>query len=847
MKYFYIFITLLGFLTLHSCEDALLEENVVLNNETKESYADLVISMNTPSLSVSSRSLGTDPENKESTWTTWEKFCDGALLYRVTLFLVKMEDNGTGTLVGYRNFFNNSTSSVTDQGDIYAEEHRYGGNGFCSLTESYDSNNNLIKNATVDVSKTTGDAVKATFKSSNPMHGDVEKLEVGTYKIIAVANYSPIEGDEAFYKEDNEEDKKSYLGLGMEQEDAEESSTSNYNGDGGNLTEAINNIINPSNGFVAVSNFLNNKMFDYTLNSGYDRICKLFPQPLVMVREITLKPGQNTFRGLLSRTFARIRLEIQNKDTQAWIGIDGLSFQNSYASQKAYLFNDILTDNDKKIKSYHKNFALYGNDESSNTTGTKGNIIVTSDDAIISSEEEIQYVSPQNSFSYKMLDCYILEGKIQSQFAFRFDATYWGNGEGNTATKELHITKFYEEEGTTYGLLKYNLYVRSEVQSSNNFTKLLMANTTSKYSDEGYLSVENVSGTLGSTFIDPPYIWTMDLLEGHSYSGNVGFGQGSFRNLATGLYLQPYDGKNATPQLSHMKNESLYFKIDLGPQFEHGTIMCKFDNIYYYLDCDDNTIAWKPYDGNITNISAKTSETYKYLTFDTVDATEGEEKTTTIYKAISSNSTSEETSNEIVRNDFYWGIIPLYVNEMVKGISLSNNELEWFILGENETYGSKNVDITINETGLTWDVGTSTYFDITKQDNQLVITPKSTTITAQTEIITITCSNGDQVTLNLKVIEKPVEITVKVYLEFNCSSNNFDSTKVTASSEVSTLELSHTNDGLYTFTLTYSSEDLEKDIIFSYKGNKNTYSKTMTVQEFINNYGVNGGTIELVK
>lgn len=181
MKKFVYILLAFGIMGLTACEKSADDSGIV---NTQEGYADLTISLNTPSLQVSTRTLASDPKNQGGSWTTWEKFVDGALLYHVTIFVVK-ED---GTLVAYRDFYSGSR-------DIKAEDAAEGGNGF-------------YETSAVNTSALTGTAVKATFTSAAQMHGDIERLTPGDYKVIAVANYAPIDSDG-----------NSYAGLGAVAED----------------------------------------------------------------------------------------------------------------------------------------------------------------------------------------------------------------------------------------------------------------------------------------------------------------------------------------------------------------------------------------------------------------------------------------------------------------------------------------------------------------------------------------------------------------------------------------------------------------------------------------------------
>ena len=682
-KYIYILLMTLGSIGMYSCENVLSEEVLSWNKE-EGCYADLTISMNVPSLNVmSSRSLKSDPKNEGTTWTTWEKFVDGALLYHVTLFVI----DGNKKLVAYRDFYTGSS-------DIKEETDNQGGNGF-------------YETSAVNTSANTGIAVKATFSYQNPLHGSIEKLQPGNYKIIAVANYAPIvaSGTEGLLNTTLGLDTEQiYAGLGNVVEDgAAETDITNNNGVGGNFTEMVKALTvdkTTNTEFEGVENVLSENLFKYQLNSGEDRVCKQFPQPLVMIRDVTLTSGENKIEGMLSRTFARVRVEVKNNDKVQYLGVYGFSFKENYASRRTYLFNDIH-ENATSINTVYTNFALYEE--------TKGTIDVTSEDAVESFRavniSETKRMPPNTSFP--MFDCYILEGKIANAFAFQFWASYWSEGDGGDATPELHITKFYQSEygdnyesggRDPYGLLEYNVFIRCETAVKTNAqtessSEILMKSSSSSYASEGPVTVDNPVGEgnvieLGKTHIDPLYIWTIQLNtteeefkngtaltygngvtssgnndkpgQGGNSGGGVGFESGSLQNLGSGLYLQAYDGgTNMTPQLGEYPDNTLIFKINLKDMYEVGTIFCLVNNTYYYLQYDSSEgILWKEFSGTVT----KDSGEYRYFTWETIGGTAGERTNKEIKKTID-NTSAETATNEIVRNDFFYGIVPISYSE----------------------------------------------------------------------------------------------------------------------------------------------------------------------------------------
>lgn len=624
-KYLYILLAF-SILGLAACEK-LAEDSAVAN--VNDGYADLTISFNAPTSQLSvTRSLQSDPKNADGSWTNWEKFVDGALLYRVTIFMI---DN-SGKLVAYRNIYANS-SDVNETNGFYAND------------------------AVQAVDTATGIAVKATFDSSDPMHGDIERLKAGTYKVIAVANYAAVESDG-----------NTYEGLGKVAED-----DGTNNGLGGvftSLVEGVTTDLTSAEGvFAGSENFLSNSIISYKLNSGTDRVCKQLPQPLVMIRSVELKNGDNQLEGTLSRTFARIRLDVKNNDQSAQIGVSNLSFQNNYASKNAYLFNDVTAGTAANL---YENFALYDT--------TYGAIGVTSTDAITPAKTEIDRIPA--GVTRTMLDCYILEGKIQSTFAFQFSATHWTAGTTGSTTANYHIESFYgykNVNGTTvstssnyyYGLLDFKVYIRDAAGSSSNY--LLGSNTSTTSAQTGTVTVTTPGTVRDGTVLDPKYVWEIKLTSDATYSGSTTIGgvscgikravaEGTLQNLGSGLYLQPYDGsEDMTPKLADRPG-ALIYKINFDSSIENGTIFSLYEGKYYYLDSNNShALTWVEYSG--TSITTSSSPTYEYLAFETIPGEAGKATTITIQKSIDNTTTSTEaTENIIARNDFFWGTIPVSIS-----------------------------------------------------------------------------------------------------------------------------------------------------------------------------------------
>lgn len=660
-KYLYILLAF-SILGLAACEK-LAEDSAVAN--VNDGYADLTISFNAPTSQLSvTRSLQSDPKNEGKTWTNWEKFVDGALLYRVTIFVI----DSNNKLAAWRNIYSG--------GDIQATTDTYGGNGFWEDEDS-----------AVNTTATTGVAVKATFDSSNPLH-DGEQLQAGNYKVIAVANYAPIATTDQIFTAD--ETAQAYAGLGLAAEDG----TSVANGDGGDFTTLVNKIISEGVGFDFTGTD-GKALFNYTLNSGDDRVCKLMPQPLVMVRDVTLTNGTTTeLEGKLSRTFARVRIAVKNNDKTQYLGVYGFTFADSYASGRTYLFNDV-TAVTAGTNNMYENFALYDD--------TKAAIDVSSTDAIESftavNQGDTRRMPPDTE--YLLFDCYILEGKIANKFAFQFTASYWSAGSGGDATPELHVTKFYQSEypedyeaggRDPYGLLEYNVFLRCETSTKTNAqtassSVVLLKSPEASYTSDATLLAEipkDANGNsissivLGTTHIDPEYIWQIKLNKteaqvaageadivygsgvtstGNNNGDGVGFETGALQNLGSNLYLQAYDGvsEDMTPKLGENADNTLIFKINLKDMYEVGTIFCDVNNTYYYLKYDaTNGIKWVKFSGTVTEDSGE----YRYFTWETIGGTGGTRTDVTVGKTIG-NTSVETATNEIVRNDFYNATIPI--------------------------------------------------------------------------------------------------------------------------------------------------------------------------------------------
>ena len=609
-----------------SCE-GLVEEPAYKAESSAQ--ASLTLNMSLPVEVTGTRSIANDPRNSSNTWSEWEKFADGSLLYNLTLFVVDSEN----TLVGYRQIHANST-------DIN------------SLNGFYDGN-------TINTSASSGTGVKITFPQSDPLHGNVELLKAGTYTIIAVANHAAVTSGS-----------NSYPGLGKAQEDG----SNNYNGSGdfNTIVSSIISSFHPAQGIANFNSSNYSLFFNYKLNSGDDRVCRINPQPLVMIRKVTLAEGNNNVQGELSRTFARVRLEVYNKSASTILDVSSLSFNGSFASKNAYLLNDV----EAGTANYFSNFSLYeGNTVTSDNT--KGVLDVNSADAIVSaSSSQTRIIAGATD---PIFDAYILEGKINAsaQYAFTFTGTYAAQMEDGDATHNVMIGSFFSNSKyngssgsgggyfgmTSYGIIDPAFYIFIRSQASNVSTCLMadIQSMTAKVANTQAGNEQNNSGFKMS----PEFIWEMVIPGGSSSvdiesSGSgwmtnnyVQSAPGYLKSISTNLYVQPYDGRTSKVPVLGSQPGNLIFKMDFGSEDEHGTVFCQYNGEYYYLN--GTTCEWA---GPVKNMND-----YKKQTFETIIAEPVTPKSAQIESFIQQTNSTGATvrKDEIVRNDFFHGIIPVNI------------------------------------------------------------------------------------------------------------------------------------------------------------------------------------------
>lgn len=143
---------------------------------------------------------------------------------------------------------------------------------------------------------------------------------------------------------------------------------------------------------------------------GEDNISpKNVVQPLSLMKEIELHAGSNVVEGELVRTFARIRIEVNNNSGTFPLKINNLTFSNNFAQKSAYVFDDGTT------RKYFDQTAAP---------------VATSDDALQPFEKDSgkDYKTVNVQTSAVVFDGYLLESKADAgeEYTYTLDLTYDG-------------------------------------------------------------------------------------------------------------------------------------------------------------------------------------------------------------------------------------------------------------------------------------------------------------------------------------------------------------------------------------------------------------------------------------
>lgn len=384
--------------------------------------ASLCLDLSVPGLRIESKGNADDPfADNISSWTDWEKVVDGRMMYRLTVFLIEKD---TDYLVAYR--------------DIYY--------GSADLTASSEGPNGWYDGSSVNVSLKTSTQAQISFLYDHPLHtattdgSSFERLQRGTYKLLAVANYSSVNGTKFNGQPSGV---ASYKGLGN-----------------GTFDSYVDGIIDEFKScqnsgtkktFASYPNY--SKLVYYVLKSSSSSfICPAMPQPLTLAKEIELSPGMNNVSGELLRTFSRIRLSVENM-SNVDLTLHSLSFSSNTTKDQTYLFS--LPESPDRVYK----------------VGTKKAPVVSSSDAIISFPADGTKVAKVASGdnTKTVFDAYVLESRdLSNNYTYTLDLEY--EGEDPVAQYVMTSTVISEVAGLTDN----GLYL---FQNQNNQKRFLIASS----------------------------------------------------------------------------------------------------------------------------------------------------------------------------------------------------------------------------------------------------------------------------------------------------------------------------------------------------------------------------------
>ena len=81
------------------------------------------------------------------------------------------------------------------------------------------------------------------------------------------------------------------------------------------------------------------ELMSYKLSAGDDGLMDSKSiQPLTLIKEINLHPGQNQISGEMLRTYSRIRIEVRNQSDIKDLVVNDISFSDNFAQKEAYIW-----------------------------------------------------------------------------------------------------------------------------------------------------------------------------------------------------------------------------------------------------------------------------------------------------------------------------------------------------------------------------------------------------------------------------------------------------------------------------------------------------------------------------
>lgn len=413
--------------------------------ELQPEPVNLTFTMALPKATVSTRVGYADVDgNWENAtgWSDWDKLVDGRMFYRVTVFLIDSDNR----LVGFRDLY---------KGNDHLCEH----NGF------------LDANGNVDTGLEFGEKVRVSFRYDHPKHGEIERLHRGRYRLMAVANYSKYEDLLTNLRVGYQDNLTAFADL---VKDIEEDFIKNENNEGN----------------VGIANFTTaakySGFFNARLDAGDDRICPQSPQPLTLVTDVDLQPGDNEVESELVRTYSRIRIEVENnashEDENLELTVKSLTFPyDNFAQRYAYLFSDP----DDEDRNYADGMSRGAMDLASS------NAIVPFSEAVTIAE--LNTANPSVDNDKVIFDAYILESKDETN-----DYTY---------TLGLEYTEC-EEDVTTYTTTPTPITAYGNLTNGGYY--LIKRNNMNQYLAAGTNSVTVETSASVPTNPDETMVWQLE-------------------------------------------------------------------------------------------------------------------------------------------------------------------------------------------------------------------------------------------------------------------------------------------------------------------------------------------------
>lgn len=480
----------------------------IVPGQTSEA-ASLCLDLSVPGLRIESKGNADDPFADDiSSWTDWEKVVDGRMMYRLTVFLIEKD---TDYLVAYRDIYYStySGSDVTDPSALQGPNGWYNG-------------------TSVDVNLSSSTQAQISFLYDHPLHtnngNSFERLQRGTYKLLAVANYSSVNGTKFNGQPSGV---ASYKGLG--------------NGTFDTYVDGIidefkdNQEAGKEKTFASYANSSNLVNYELTSSSS-SFICPAMPQPLTLVKEIELSPGMNTVSGELLRTFSRIRLSVENM-SNVDLTVRSLSFSDNTTKDKTYLFS--LPETPDRVYEV--------------VTATADAPVVSSSDAIVPFTGLTvidDLASGKNTQT--LFDAYVLESRdLSNNYTYTLDLEY--KGEASIPQYE----KTSKAISTVADLTDGGFYL---FQNQNAEKRFLIADTPE-------LQTIDVELAALPTPLDESMVMKLIAVNSHQYYIQTQYGGTTYYlgtpELDTNIPMIP-DQSSATVFTARTANRNLTFKSNSG-------------------------------------------------------------------------------------------------------------------------------------------------------------------------------------------------------------------------------------------------------------------------------------------